>query len=344
MSMLRGAKRLGILYLFAPVVGAVSANADAVSDFYGNKPVTIYVGHGAGGGFDLYARLVAAHYGEHIPGRPNVIVKNMPGGGARKAAAFLANASPQDGSALGMFAHSLTLETVLRPEAKFRMEKFAWIGRVTAATQLAYVWHTAPAKSVQDAIGKEITIASSSPTSTASMIPLVLNRIVGTKFRPILGYRGSAAMALATERGETDAAGAISLEALQSRHADWLRDKKINFLYTVGVRRLKEFPDVPALPEFAKTADDSTILAAIGATTEIGRALVGEPGIPKDRARVLRRAFMDMVRDPEFLADANKRKMPVDPLDGEALQKIVAEIASIPKPLVESLKEVIQKK
>jgi tripartite-type tricarboxylate transporter receptor subunit TctC len=244
-----------------------------------------------------------------------------------------------------MFLDTLTLSTLVRPETKFGVDKFVWIGRVAPASKLAYVWHTAPAKSVQDAVGKgEITISATSPTSTSSMIPLVLNRVLGTSFKPVTGYRGSAAGALAAERGETHGVGAIGLEVLMGRHAGWLRDKKIHLLYTASVKRIKEFPDLPALPDFGKNADDRKLLAALGSGTEIGRALAGEPGIPNARASALRQAFTKMVEDAAFLADAKKRNMAVEPLSGDAVQKIVAEVAATPKPLVDILKEVVRNK
>jgi len=325
------------LSLAIAATGYGTARADDISDFYKGRNLTIYVGFGAGGGYDLYARLVAAHYGRHIPGNPNLIVKNMPGGGTRKAAAYIANATAQDGATLGMFVDTLALDTALRPEPKFSMNKFVRIGRVAAGSKLAFTWHTAPAKSVRDAVGKEITIAAISPGSTSSMIPLVLNSIVGTKFKPIVGYRGSAAMALAAERGETDAVGAIGWEVLKGRHADWMRDKKVNLLYIASVNRIRELPDVPALPEFAKTADDRKVLTALGSATEIGRSLAAEPGIPKGRADALRKAYAGLIRDRKFLADGEKRKLDIDPLDGEALAKVVAEVVAMPRALVDRL-------
>jgi len=342
MTMSRTIGRAGLLALALAASGTGPARADAVADFYQGKTITIYVGFSAGGGFDLCARLVAAHYGPHIPGHPTVVVKNMPGGGTRKAAAYLANASAQDGTTLGVFVDSLTIDTLLRPDPKFSVEKFAWIGRITTGSKLAFLWHTAPATSVRDAIGKKLNIAAISPTSTSAMIPLVLNDIVGTRFEPIVGYRGSSSMALAAERGETDGGGAIGLDALETVHADWMREKKIHLLYIASVHRNKALPDVPALPEFAKTDKDRKVLTALGSGTEVGRALAGEPRIPKAREAALRRAFDALVKDPAFLADAAKRKIEVEPLDGTALQSLVAEVAAMPKPIVDSLKAAVK--
>ncbi len=322
----------------------IQAAADAVSDFYRGKTVPIYVGFPPGGGYDLYARLVAAHFGNHIPGNPGIIVKNLSGGASRKAAAYIANATPQDGAALGMFLDHLTLGVALQGKAKFESDKFVWIGRVTPTTTIAYLWHTAPAKSVKDAIGKEIILAATRATSTSAVIPHALNEFVGTRFRPIVGYRGSAAFALAMERGETQGVGAMSWEAVKILKADWLRDKKINIIWTTGSQRHKELPDVPAIPEFARNADERKIMMAIASGTNIGRALAAEPGIPKDRARALRRAFMAMVRDPAFIADATKRQLSVDPIDGETLQRIVADIVATPKPLLKKINSFIKRK
>ena len=337
-------KRLGGLAIFLTVIGPAPASADAVSDFYGNKPLVIYVGFGPGGGYDLYARLVAQHWGKFIPGRPNVIVKNMSGGGTRKAAAYLTNVTPQDGGSVGMFLDSLTLGIVLRGgKQKFDPSKFVWIGRITSSISVAVLWHTAPARSVQDATQREITLAATGPTSTSAYIPIALNNIVGTKFKPINGYRGSSAGALAMERGETHGMGAIGWEALKTRKADWLRDGKINFLYVFGTQRHKELPNVPALTEFAKNPKDLELLTIFGSSSKIGRAIAGEPGIPKDRAAALRQAFMAMSRDPVYLADAKKRRLGIDPLDGEGVQRVVDKVMAMPKPLVDRIKTFIKK-
>lgn len=337
-------KCCGGLAVVLAVIGPVPAGADAVSEFYGNKPVTIYVGFGAGGGYDLYARLVGQHLGKFIPGRPNVIVKNMPGGGTRKAAAYLTNVSPQDGASVGMFLDSLTLGIVLRGgKQKFDPSKFVWIGRITSSITVAVLWHTAPARSLWDATRSEITLAATGPTSTSAYIPIALNNIVGTKFKPINGYRGSSAGALAMERGETHGMGAIGWEALKTKKAGWLRDGKINFLYVFGTQRHKELPNVPALTEFAKSPADLELLTIFGSSSRIGRAIAGEPGIPKDRAAALRQAFMTMVRNPVFLADAKKRRLGIDPLEGVEVQKVVAKVMAMPTSLVERIKTFIKK-
>ena len=344
MSIRSALGRIASLAVFLAVAAPAPASADAVADFYQGRTVSLFVGFPPGGGYDLYARLIAAHYGKFIPGGPTVIVKNMPGGAGQKAASYLANASAQDGASLGMFLDHMTLGVALCGKAKFSPEKLVWIGRVTPTTTVAFLWHKTPAKSVKDAIGKRITIAATRATSTSAVIPYALNEFVGTNFVPIVGYRGSGAFALAMERGETDGVGAMSWEALKVLKADWLRDKKINFLWTTSDQRVKELPDVPAIPEFARNADDRKILTAISSGTNIGRALAAEPGIPKDRAAALRRSFMAMVRDPAFVADAMKRKLAVDPLEGDSLQRIVAATAATPKHLLNKIRTFIRKK
>lgn len=337
-------RRAVILTLLLAVAAPVPAGADAVSDFYKNKTINLYVGFGPGGGYDLYARLIAAHFGKYIPGNPKFVVLNKSGGASQKAASYLANVSAQDGASLGMFLDHMTLGIVLRGKAKFSSDQFVWIGRVTPTTTVAFLWHKAPAKSVKDAIGKRITLAATRATSTSAVIPYALNEFIGTQFKPIVGYRGSAAFALAMERGETDGVGAMGWEALKVLKSDWLRDKKINFLWVTSLKRAKELPDVPAIPEFARNADDRKIFIAIASGTNIGRAVAAEPGIPKDRAAALRKAFMEMVRDPVFIADAKRRKLSVAPLDGESLQRIVADVVATPKPLLNKIRTFIRRK
>lgn len=320
-----------------------AASADAVADFYKGKTISIYVGFPPGGGYDIYSRLVERHYGKFIPGNPQIVVQNMPGGAGVKVAAFIANASAQDGRALGVMIDSLTLTSLLRPTKKFDTTKFKWIGRVTTTSTVGVLWHTAPAHSVMEARNHVITTAASARGGASSLIPNVLNAVVGTKFKPIAGYRGTSDFALAMERGEVNGIGAMSWEALKTRKAGWLKDNKITVMYIQSTERHPELPKVPALTDFAKNDDDRKLLSLLGSSPAVGRSFAAEPGIPADRAAALRSAFMKMVGDAAFLADAKKSNLVVDPVDGATVQKIVAAMAATPKPLVDKLKQLNRK-
>ena len=339
----RHACRLAGLLAAAALCGTMMSSpavADAVSDFYRGKAINIHVGFPPGGGYDIYARLVADHFGRHIPGNPSVVVQNMPGGGGIRAAGYVANATPQDGRALGVFLDSLLLTTMLQPDAKFAMDKFVWIGRVTSTTTYVVGWHTAPAKSVEQAKQTEFIIAATARTSTSALIPYALNQLIGTKFKVVLGYDGSGPMALAMERGEVHGLGGMSWEAIKTGRPQWLSDRSAVFLFRVGTERHPELPNVRAVTEFATSPGDKALLTLLGSGPDIGRSLAAEPRIPAERAEALRRAFMTMVRDPAFRADAEKRKLEVDPLDGARLQRLIDEAVSTPPELVERLKGV----
>jgi tripartite-type tricarboxylate transporter receptor subunit TctC len=313
------------LILAAALLAPAAASADAVTDFYHGKTITLYVSFPPAGCYDIYARLLAPYFTRHIPGNPAIVVKNMEGGSGVKAAAYITSITPQDGTSLGMFLDTLTLGKVLGGPGEFDPIKLTWIGRMVSTATVAMVWHTAPAQSVEAAKRREIIIAASIPSNSSSYIPLALNDLIGTKFKIVRGFPGSPPMALAMERGEVDAIGGISLESIQLSKQDWLTEKKAKVLYAHGARRIKELPDDPALPELAVDDRSRRILALLG----------GGPDIPPERALALRKAFTEIMEDPEFVADMHRRHLGVEPLSGEEVQKIVANAVATPKELVE---------
>jgi tripartite-type tricarboxylate transporter receptor subunit TctC len=312
-----------------------AANADAVSDFYRGKSISLYVSFPPGGGYDIYARVLVPHFTRHIPGNPAIVIKNMEGGSGVKAASYLTTVTPQDGTSLGLFLDTLTLGKVLGSPGEFDPVKLLWVGRIVSTATVAVVWHTSPVQSVEAAKQKELVIAASVPSNSSSFIPTALNDLVGTKFKIIRGYHGSPPMALAMERGEVHAVGGMSWEAIQMTKQDWLAGSKIKVLYAQGARRIKELPDDPGLLDFASDERSRKILGLLGGGPDIGRAIVAEPGIPGARAAALRKAFMATMEDPEFIADMRKRNLNVEPLGGEDVQKIVEAAAATPSELVE---------
>ena len=320
---------------------AGEARADAISDFYRGKTISLYVSFPPAGGYDIYARVLAPHFSRHIPGNPAIIVRNMEGGSGVKAASYITTVTPQDGTALGMFLDNLTLGKVLGGPGDFDPMKLIWIGRIVSTATVAVVWHTSPVQSVEAAKQREITIAATVPSNSASFIPSALNDLVGTKFKIIRGYQGSPPMALAMERGEVDAIGGMSWEAIQTTKQDWLTERKVRFLYTLGAERHRDLPDVPGLTEFAADGKSRNILGLLGSGPDIGRAIVAEPGIPAARAAALRAAFMDTMRDPAFVADMHERNLMIDALEGERLQRIIANAAATSKNLVEQARRYV---
>jgi tripartite-type tricarboxylate transporter receptor subunit TctC len=333
-------KRLAAL-LIASICLAPTARADAVADFYRGKQISLYVSFPPAGGYDIYARIFAPYFQKYIPGNPQILVKNMEGGSGVRAASYITGVTAQDGLSLGLFLDTLTLGKVLGGPGEFDPQKLVWIGRMNATATVALAWHTSKAQSVEDAKTTQMLIAGSVPSNSSVFIPTALNDLIGTKFKVILGYQGSPPMALAMERGEVDAIGGISWEALQIEKRDWLDNKKIKLLFTQGARRYKELPDVPGLLDFAKDDRSRALLGLLGSGQEIGRSLVAEPGIPQERAAALRQAFMQAIADPTWLDEARKRNLGVDPLSGQDLQTIVSQAVGTPKDLLNQARKYI---
>jgi tripartite-type tricarboxylate transporter receptor subunit TctC len=316
----------------------VPAPAEPVADFYRGKTISLYVGFPPGGGYDLYARVFAPYFTRHIPGNPTIVIKNMEGGSGVKAASYITALTPQDGTSLGLFLDTLTLGKVLGGPGEFDPVKLVWIGRIVSTATVSVVWHTSPVQTIEEAKHKEILMAGTVPSNTSNFIPAALNDLIGTKIKVIMGFRGSPDQALAMQRGEADAIGGMSWEAIQTTKPDWLAERKIKVLYAQGAHRIKDLPDDPGLLDFAVDERSRQILGLLGGGPDIGRSIVAEPGIPAERTAALRRAFTATMEDAAFAADMRKRNLNIEPLSGEEVQKIVATAVATPKALVEQAK------
>lgn len=315
------------------LAAGLAASPVLAQDFYAGKTVNLYIGFGAGGGYDLYSRLIARNIGDHIPGKPNVVPNNMPGAGGLKVVSYMANVAPKDGTALAMPSDGVALEQVLAAKAPdYDAGKLQWIGRVASSTTIYMTWHTSPTKTFQDARKRETLLGSSGAGITVYM-PRALNALSGTKFKLITGYRGSTEVLLAMERGEVEG-GYSLLSDFRARKGDWLREKKVNVLFFIGGERVPDYPDVPLAHETAANEDDRQILKLLSAG-DIGRAIFTVPGVPAERVAVLRQAFDAMLRDPAFIADAKKAKLDLEPMSGARLQQTVQEMVQFPKHLIE---------
>jgi len=329
-----------IAFVGTPTV-PFTALAQPVADFYRGKTISIYVGFPPAGGYDIYARMMAPYFARHIPGNPTITIMNMVGGSGVRAASYISNVTAQDGTSLGLFLDTTTIGKVLGGPGDFDPVKLQWIGRIASTDSVAMVWHTAPAQTVEEAKRIEIAMAVTQPGTSTSMIAAALNDLVGTKFKLVRGYQGSPGMALAMERGEVHAMGGMSWDAVKTTKQDWLTGKKARALYTFGMRRLADLPDVPALVDLAIDDQSRTILSLIGGGAEVGRALVAEPGTPPERTAVLRKAFMEAMNDPAFLADTKKRNLIVEPLSGSEVQKLIASAVATPAALVNRAKRYV---
>jgi len=335
MQTLRRRSRIVTAALFVSALLASPAAAQPVAEFYTGKTITISVGYSPGGSYDYYPRVFARYLGKYIPGNPTVVVQNMPGAGSLRAANFLYNVAPKDGTALGVVTQTVMLEAPLgTPGVKYNAVDFSYIGRMTGVLETMIGWHEAPAKNIQEARKFEMVAGGTGPTSPTEGYPRLLNAFAGTKFRIVSGFGGTAEIMLAMERREVDALE-NSWNSIVRTKRDWLESKKINVLIQAVMERSKTLPDTPTLVEMGTTPEAKAALAFYTSAAEVSRSLIGAPGIPADRLKALRDAFQAVTRDPEFLAEIKKSQSEFDPAPGEYLQDLAKKIAATPPEIVQ---------
>jgi tripartite-type tricarboxylate transporter receptor subunit TctC len=299
--------------------------ADADELFKG-KTVTVYIGTPIAGGYDLYGRLLARHLGRHLPGNPTVIASNMPGGSGINCANFMYAVAPKDGTALAILIQTMGEEQALGTEGvRFDVSRFNWIGRITSNVEMAYVWHTVPTKTIADAKTRETILASAGPSSI--IYPLLLNEMIGTRFKLVRGYQGTQNTHLAMQRGEVE--GTTSSVNTVKTSTNWLSSHEINVLVQYAPQRHAELPDVPAVVELAQTADDKALLSFLARASAVGRSFVAPPGMAPEPLAALRAAFDATMTDPQFLADIGQLRAEFDPLPGKSLQHLFAHGAEL---------------
>ena len=329
---------LPILVAAAAMTLAPLAHAETAEPFFARKTITISVGYTAGGSYDLYARLMARHLGKHIPGNPTVVAQNMPGGGSMKAANYIYQVAPKDGTALGVIVESAALEQVLGNSAvQYDAAKYTYVGRVATSNNIFMQWHTSKVQSIADSQRIESTLAGTGPGSIAETVPRLLNAIIGTKFRLVSGYPASTEGMLAMERGEVEGTGS-SWAAVSVTKQPWLRDKKIRIILQTQPERHRDLPDAPGLTEYGNTPEDRQVTALYASGSGVGRSLLGPPGIPADRLKILRDAFDAMVKDPELVADIKKLNVELDPLSGDGVQALIVRTLNVPASVKERAK------
>lgn len=326
------------------VVGTSSARADAVADFYRNKQVQFLISHPVGGGFDVYARFFTRHLPRFLVGNPNVVPQNMPGAAGVVMANSMAAQQPNDGSVIGLGPGSTATANIFgAPGARYDARKFSWIGSMNSDTGVAIAWHTSPVKNAEDLMRTELIVGGGGATDSSVAIPTLLNNVLGTKFKIIVGYGGSAGTSLAMERGETQGVGGMNYSSIHARKPEWLRDNKINILVQLAFERHAELPNVPTVMELAKNDEQRAILQLVFAPTSMSHAIFGPPGIPADRLKALRTAFDTMMSDKGFLAEADKLKIEINqPMSGEKMSQIVERLYNVSPELLEKAKAAIK--
>jgi tripartite-type tricarboxylate transporter receptor subunit TctC len=319
----------------ALLAGWASATAAQETDFYKGRTLRIVVGFGPGGGYDLYARLLAKYLPRHLPGNPTVLVENMEGIGSVRAANYVYEAAPRDGTVLAAVNQNAPMYQLLGGEgARFRIAEASFIGSLTHSNEVLYTWHTSGVTSLDDAKAREVVLGAIAVTSDSYIYPTVINGMLGTRFRVVNGYGSGQAVNLAVERGEVMGRGGTSWASVSSTRPDWLPQKRINILIQVGPRKEAELADVPLLADLVADPDDARIVGVISLPTTLGYAYWLPPGVPAERTAALRAAFAATAQDEALLAEATVRHIIVRPQDGAAIDALVKQVAATPAPVI----------
>jgi tripartite-type tricarboxylate transporter receptor subunit TctC len=327
--------------LFIALAASLAGPARAQTETF-DKPITIYVAGTAGGGIDLVSRALARHFGEHLAGKPSVVVQDMPGAGGIRAANFIAESAPRDGTAMGTFAGGPIIEPLIGARNPgYDMSKFTWIGAATKDVGLCVAMASSPFKTIDDARRQEMIVAGTGAGSETDTYPIILNEVLKTKMKLVTGYLGTKETIMAMETGEAHGRCSFALSALKMTRPDWIPQKKVNILFQLALEKSPELPDVPLALDFVTNEADRQLLELMMATKAIGLPFTAPPGVPAARASALRRAFDATMKDPAFLAEAAKMRLVIAPTTGERAQAIVAKMYATPASVVERAKKLL---
>jgi tripartite-type tricarboxylate transporter receptor subunit TctC len=327
---------LALIGLGAPAL------ADPVEDFYRGRNVTLVIGYSVAGGYDNYARVVARHLGNHIPGRPTVLPQNMPGAGSLRAANYLYNAAAKDGSVIGMFSRGMAMEPLIgTSHTQFDARKFSWLGSGTDEVSTCVTWRDSAVKTWADALTTPFTVGGEGSGSDPDIFATVVHNVFGVKLRLVSGYPGSAEVALAIERREVDGRCGWSYSSLRQQRPEWITNKQVNILVQLALKKTPELPDVPLVTEFATTNRQRQILRLVFSRQAMARPFTAPPGIPAERKQALRKAFDETMADPAFLAEAKQRGLEVNPVTGAEIDVLIAELYQTPPDIVAEVRATI---
>lgn len=332
------------LCLGALVASATSARSDE-TDFFAGKNISVMIGYAAGGTYDATARLLSRHMGRHIPGNPTFLPQNLPGSGGIKAILNLYSVAPRDGTALGMLARSYAVEPAFNPQmAKYDPARFSPIGSTSKEVSVGVVWHARGVTSLADLQTREITAGATGVIDDTGRFPTLIRKLTGAKIKVVTGYPGGNDVTMAMERGEVDARVGWSWGSLKSRSKPWLDEKKIHVLIQMALQKAPDLPDIPLIMDFAKTDLDRKALELLFSPQISAWPLIAPPDVPKERIAILRRAFDATMKDPAFLADADRIQIEVDPVSGETMQQVATRIAAFDRAVIDRAIELTEAK
>ena len=332
-----------LLAFFALLTAAPAFAQEDVAAFYRGKTIRLVVGVGVGSGYDTNARLLARHLANHIPGQPSIIVQNQPGAGSLTMTNQLYAAGPFDGTVIGASFNGLPTTPLLQlTGSRFEAVKLNWIGSTNRETQVTYVWHTAPAQKLADLATTEVIVGAQAPGSTQYDFPVLANHLFGYRFKVITGYESTPKIHLAMERGEIHGNGATNWSTLKALNASWVEEKKVRVLAQWALKKHPELPDVPLILDVPKNEADRAALKLVIARLEYGRPFFMPPNVPSERVTAVRRAFDATMKDPAYLAEADKLKIDVDPLTGEEVAALVDQVTRTPADTVARVRTALE--
>jgi tripartite-type tricarboxylate transporter receptor subunit TctC len=344
--MMAASPLLRVVLLALAVLPALGTKTLAdVADFYRGKNLRILVGYGPGAGYDVYARLLGRHIARYVPGQPTVVIQNMPGAASLTMTNYMYNVAPRDGSAIGLPARGLFIEPMFgNDNARFEARKFTWIGSMSRDTATCFSWHTSGIATIEDAMKREVLVGSSGVNGSSHQFPMLVNALIGTKFKPLLGYVDSAGVGLAMERGELEGYCSFTWGSIKSARPKWIEQKLINILLQLTTSKHPELSHVPLAMEYAKDEPARQAFTFVFADQEMGRPVVAPPDVPSERVAALRKAFDDTMKDKDFRADAARMSIDIDPIDGKAVEELLARIYATPQDVVRRVKDIYAKR
>ena len=322
------------------VIGVVLCNAaiatpswaDDVAAFYSGKQISVAIGFSAGGGYDLYARLLARYMGKYIPGQPSLVLQNMPGAGSLKAAKYLYEIAPKDGTVIGTFSRSMPLAPVIGLDgATFDSRNFTWLGSMAKDVTMCVTSDQSGIKSWADALATTFTVGGEGQGSDPDVFANVIDKVYGAKAKLVTGYPGTAEMFLAVERGELAGVCGVSYSTITGRWAEQLQQGQLHIIVQGGLEKHPALPDVPSMLDLAADGPQKTLMRLVLAPQAMARPFAAPPGIPADRAKALRDAFVAALADPELIAEAQKEQIDIGPMPASQLQSLLDELYQTPK-------------
>ncbi len=310
------------------------ARGQTVEEFYKGKSINLLIGFGVGGGYDLYAWVLGRYMGKHIPGNPTIVPQNMTGAGSLRAAQFLYSAAPKDGLTFATFSRMAAITPLLDSKLTFDGTKFTWLGSIANDVTVCLTWHTSPVKTWNDLLEKPAVFAGAGPSAETDIFANLIKNVLGAKVRLAAGYRGTADMMLAIERGEADGLCGFAWTSLRAQRPHWIAEKKINVLVQKALRKEAELPDVPRLIDLTNDQEKQQILKLFVSTHDFARPFAAPPDIPADRKAALIAAFDATMKDPEFLAETRQRQLEVEPVPARSLTAMITELYATPKDVL----------